>query len=157
MPSKTAYRGKNKERPRAHGVHLVSESQNEGSIWACASSYPAHKREMPCIDSNTKRMMKTARKGSDSNTNCITPRHLRKYVHLRLQLTIEGTIALIDDSLHNLDYHELKNAEGESWRLIDRSKSAFRVAWIFVAAGAAWACRSRIALRNLQAQAASNY
>lgn len=88
MPSKTAYRGKNKERPRAHGVHLVSESQNEGSIWACASSYPAHKREMPCIDSNTKRMMKAARKGSDSNTNCITPRHLRKYVHLRLQLTI---------------------------------------------------------------------
>ena len=107
MPSKTAYRGKNKERPRAHGVHLVSESQNEGSIWACASSYPAHKREMPCIDSNTKRMMKTARKGSDSNTNCITPRHLRKYVHLRLQLTIEGAITLIDDSLHNPDYHEL--------------------------------------------------
>ena len=87
MPSKTAYRGKNEERPRAHGVHLVSESQNEGSIWACASSYPAHKREMPCIGSNTKRMMKTARKGSDSNTNCITPRHLRKYVHLRLELT----------------------------------------------------------------------
>ena len=90
MPSKTAYRGKNEERPRAHGVHLVSESQNEGSIWACASSYPAHKRETPCIDSNTKRMMKTARKGSDSNTNCITPRHLRKYVHLRLQLTLIG-------------------------------------------------------------------
>lgn len=91
MPSKTAYRGKNKERPRAHGVHLVSESQNEGSIWACASSYPAHKREMPCIDSNTKRMLKTARKGSDSNTNCIIPRHLRKYVHLRLQLTVKDT------------------------------------------------------------------
>ena len=87
MPSKTAYRGKNEERPRAHGVHLVSESQNEGSIWACASSYPAHKREMPCIGSDTKRIMKTARKGSDSNTNCITPRHLRKYVHLRLELT----------------------------------------------------------------------
>lgn len=52
-------------------------------------------------------MMKTARKGSDSNTNCITPRHLRKYVHLRLQLTIEGTITLIDNSLHNPDYHEL--------------------------------------------------
>ena len=130
MPSKTAYRGKNKERPRAHGVHLVSESQNEGSIWACASSYPAHKREMPCIDSNTKRMMKTARKGSDSNTNCITPRHLRKYVHLRLQLTIEGAITLIDDSLHNPDYHELKNAEGESWGLIDKAKSAIREAWM---------------------------
>ncbi|MDY6111246.1 MAG: hypothetical protein SPI85_00415 [Ellagibacter isourolithinifaciens] len=75
----------------------------------------------------------------------------------RLDGMIEGTIASIDDSLHNLDYHELKNAEGESWRLIDRTKSAFRVAWIFVAAGAAWACRSRIAFRNLQAQAASNY
>ena len=36
-------------------------------------------------------MMKTARKGSDSNTNCITPRHLRKYVHLRLQLTLKYT------------------------------------------------------------------
>lgn len=94
MPSKTAYRGKNKERPRAHGVHLVSESQNEGSIWACASSYPAHKREMPCIDSNTKRMMKTARKGIDSNTNCITSRHLRKYVHLRLQSTPKDTCYL---------------------------------------------------------------
>lgn len=87
MPSKTAYRGKNEERPRAHGVHLVSESQNEGPIWACASSHPAHKREMPCIGSDTKRMMETARKGSNSNTNCITPRHLRKYVHLRLELT----------------------------------------------------------------------
>lgn len=87
MPSKTAYRGKNEERPRAHGVHLVSESQNEGSIWARASSHPAHKREMPCIGSDTKRMMETARKGSDSDTNCITPRHLRKYVHLRLELT----------------------------------------------------------------------
>ena len=95
MPSKTAYRGKNKERPRAHGVHLVSESQNEGSIWACASSYPAHKREMPCIDSNTKRMMKTARKGSDSNTNSITLRHLRKYVHLRLQLTQRTDVIFI--------------------------------------------------------------
>ena len=49
-------------------------------------------------------MMKTARKGSDSNTNCITQRHLRKYVHLRLQLTLKGTIASIDDSLHNLYY-----------------------------------------------------
>ena len=88
MPSKTAYRGKNEERPRAHGVHLVSESKNEGSIWACASSYPAHKREMPCVGSDTKRMMETARKGSDSNTNCIAPRHLRKYVHLRLELTL---------------------------------------------------------------------
>lgn len=62
-------------------------------------------------------MMKTARKGSDSNTNCITPRHLRKYVHLRLQLTIEENIASIDNSLHNLNYHELKNAEGEALRL----------------------------------------
>ena len=104
MPSKTAYRGKNKERPRAHGVHLVSESQNEGSIWACASSYPAHKREVPCIDSNTKRMMKTARKGSDSNTNCITPRHLRKYVHLRLQLTKGHTLPSFVSSLHNAYY-----------------------------------------------------
>ena len=42
---------------------------------------------MPCIGSDTKRMMKTARKGSDSDTNCITPRHLRKYVHLRSELT----------------------------------------------------------------------
>lgn len=104
MPSKTAYRGKNEERPRAHGVHLVSESQNEGSIWACAPSYPAHKREMPCIDSNTKRMMKTARKGIDSNTNCITPRHLRKYVHLRLQLTVEKALACDSESLHNAYY-----------------------------------------------------
>ena len=28
---------------------------------------------------------------------------------------IKGTITLIDDSLHNLDYHELRNAEGEAW------------------------------------------
>ena len=27
---------------------------------------------------------------------------------------IEGAIALIDNSLHNPDYHELKNAEGEA-------------------------------------------
>lgn len=27
---------------------------------------------------------------------------------------IKGTITLIDDSLHNPDYHELKNAEGEA-------------------------------------------
>lgn len=120
MPSKTAYRGKNKERPRAHGVHLVSESQNEGSIWACASSYPAHKREMPCIDSNTKRMMKTARKGSDSNTNCITPRHLRKYVHLRLQLTFLECVACDSESLHNAYYQVLRVAIEESSGLIER-------------------------------------
>ncbi|WP_419063111.1 hypothetical protein [Ellagibacter isourolithinifaciens] len=35
----------------------------------------------------------------------------------RLDGMIEGTIASIDDSLHNLDYHELKNAEGEALRL----------------------------------------
>ena len=35
----------------------------------------------------------------------------------RLDGMIKGTIALIDDSLHNPDYHELKNAEGESWRV----------------------------------------
>lgn len=64
-------------------------------------------------------MMKTARKGSDSNTNCITPRHLRKYVHLRLQLTLKGTIASIDDSLHNPDYHELKSTEGEALLEVD--------------------------------------
>ncbi|WP_417304752.1 hypothetical protein [Ellagibacter isourolithinifaciens] len=46
----------------------------------------------------------------------------------RLDGMIKGTITLIDDSLHNPDYHELKNAEEESWRLIDRTKSAFRVA-----------------------------
>lgn len=63
---------------------------------------------------------------------------------------IEGTIALIDDNLHNPDYHELKNAEGEALRLIDKAKSAIREAWIFVAAGAAWACGSRIAFCNLQ-------
>lgn len=30
---------------------------------------------------------------------------------------IKGTITLIDNSLHNLNYHELKNAEGEALRL----------------------------------------
>lgn len=70
---------------------------------------------------------------------------------------IEENIASIDNSLHNPDYHELKNAEGEALRLIDKAKSAIREAWILVAAGAAWACKSRIAFRNLQAQAASNY
>lgn len=33
---------------------------------------------------------------------------------------IKGTIASIDNSLRNPDYHELKNAEGEALRLIDR-------------------------------------
>ena len=26
---------------------------------------------------------------------------------------------MIDDSLRNLDYHELKNAEGESWGVLE--------------------------------------
>ena len=34
---------------------------------------------------------------------------------------IKGTIVLNDDSLHNPDYHELKNAEGEALRLCGAS------------------------------------
>ena len=43
---------------------------------------------------------------------------------------VEKALACDSESLHNLNYHELKNAEGESWRLIDRSKSAFREVWM---------------------------
>ena len=37
----------------------------------------------------------------------------------------EKVLACDSESLHNPDYHELKNAEGEALRLIDTTKSDF--------------------------------
>lgn len=38
---------------------------------------------------------------------------------LRIAINLEENIASIDNSLHNLDYHELKSTEGEALLEVD--------------------------------------
>lgn len=75
----------NEEQPRRLRRAFNLGIMKRGSTWAGASPYPARKRETPHIDSNTRCAIEATRKGSGSTTKCISPRHLHKYVHLRLE------------------------------------------------------------------------
>lgn len=52
-------------------------------------------------------------------SNCSSISRVEKCLDGMIEGALKGAITLIDDSLHNPDYHELKNEEGEALLEVD--------------------------------------